>query len=364
MPNPVVPAEHINKIAILRAGTLGDFLFTLPAIQAIRERFPTAEIVLLGKAWHAGFAPGHVPAISRVVTIPAYPGVGEPPDLRPSARALDHFFRDMRAEQFDLAFQMHGGGRYSNRFVNLLGARRTIGSRTPDAEPRDVSVPYVFYQNEVLRHLELGAHAGCTPTRLQPEITLLPEDQAEANRLTQGARNYVVLHPGASDPRRRWPAGQFAAVARTLLDQGLAVYVTGTAAEQDIIAEVVAGTSGRAQRATGLSLGGLAGLLAGARLTISNDTGPLHLARAVGGTTVGIYWCGNYITAGPLHTARHQSLLSWTLACPVCGTPCVHDVPFDSPACTHMVSFVADIPDSAVLRAAQTLLAPWQGQGL
>jgi ADP-heptose:LPS heptosyltransferase len=85
-------------------------------------------------------------------------------------------------------------------------------------------------------------------------------------------------------------------------------------------------------------------------VVISNDSGPLHLATAAGAATVGIYWCGNAITAGPLTTARHRALLSWRLNCPTCGLDCIR---FD---CGHRESFVADVPVKEVYMAALDLL--------
>lgn len=99
-----------------------------------------------------------------------------------------------------------------------------------------------------------------------------------------------------------------------------------------------------------LFLGGLAGLLSRCRLVVSNDSGPLHMAAAVGAATVGIFWCGNLINAGPLTRARHRPFLSWRLECPVCGLN-----NSTNPPCEHRPSFVADIPTDKVIAAAHEL---------
>jgi ADP-heptose:LPS heptosyltransferase len=357
MPAHLAKLPDVRKIAILRANALGDFIFILPAVHALRAAYSQAEIVLLGKMWHAGFVLGHVPDIDRVVVVPAYPGVSEPEAASANQAQLDAFFAGMQAEKFDLAFQMQGGGRNSNPFIRRLEARYSVGSRTPDAEKLDVSVPYRFYQNEVLRHLELVSYAGAATTELVPRIFVTAAGVAEAQRLTSSTDNYVVMHPGATDPRRRWPAEKFAGVARYFLNKGQTVYVTGIADEREAVERVVSLTEGRAINACDvLSLGGLTGLLSGARLMVSNDTGPLHLARAVGCPTVGIYWCGNFITAGPMQHARHVSLLSWTVNCPVCGKRCVSNIPFGAVACDHQVSFVADVRVDDVVAMATNLV--------
>src|SRR5205823_918190 len=94
--------------------------------------------------------------VDRVVVVPATSGVREPSADEPEdAARLEAFFAGMRREGFDLAIQMHGGGRHSNPFLLSLGARVTAGLRTPDADPLDICLPYAFYQPEVARYLEL-----------------------------------------------------------------------------------------------------------------------------------------------------------------------------------------------------------------
>jgi ADP-heptose:LPS heptosyltransferase len=109
---------------------------------------------------------------------------------------------------------------------------------------------------------------------------------------------------------------------------------------------------GRARSVCGsLSLGGLAGLLSLCRLVISNDSGALHIAAAVGAATVGIYWCGNLITAGPITRARHRPAVSWRLNCPACGADCT------KADCRHHLSFVEDVTVDEVWNYARELLA-------
>jgi ADP-heptose:LPS heptosyltransferase len=107
-----------------------------------------------------------------------------------------------------------------------------------------------------------------------------------------------------------------------------------------------------AQDTTGqLQLGGLAGLLSRCRVVVSNDSGPLHLAAAVGAATVGIYWCFNLINAGPLETARHRAVVSWRQRCPICH------IDRSRFSCDHHPSFVADIAPDEVIATARELFA-------
>jgi ADP-heptose:LPS heptosyltransferase len=267
----------------------------------------------------------------------------------------------MQAEQFDLAFQLHGGGGNSNPFVRRLGAQLSFGAQAPGASSLDVSVPYSYYHNDIQRWLEVVSYAGARTGDTEPQVVVLESDRKEANRMMRAkavAKPYIVLHPGASDPRRRWPAEYFAWVARQLYRRGFSIVVTGITAEQMVVEAVVHQAAGAAIRCCGqLSLGGMAGLLAGAALVVSNDTGPLHLAAAVGAKTVGIYWIGNVIMAAEPTRMRHELLVDWTTDCPRCGRSCVSSgFPFDASACNHAVSFVSKVEPKAVLTSCLRLL--------
>ena len=343
----------VRKIAVLRANAIGDFFFSLPALEAVRAAYPGAEIVLLGQHWHGGFLAGRPGPIDRVVVVPSSRGVYEWPNRPEDPAELEAFFAAMAGERFDLALQLHGGGRYSNPFVRSLGARVTAGLKAPEAAPLDLWVPYVYFQPEILRYLEAVSLVGATVGDLEPKLAVTLRDLAESRAVVPEAdAPLVVLHPGAGDPQRRWPPGHFAAVGDALAAAGARVVVTGIARERPLAEAVVAAMTAEAQDVSGiLSLEGLAGLLARCRVVVSNDSGPLHLAAAVGAATVGIYWCGNLITAGPPTRTRHRPALAWRLACPACGQDCMQA------NCRHPVSFVADVPAEEVIASALELLA-------
>lgn len=346
-------AHPVRKIAVVRANGLGDYLFAVPALRALRARFPQAEIVLLAKRWHRELLTHRPGPIDRVEVIPACPGVGAEADEPEDTAGLERFYAAMAAERFDLAIQLHGGGRYSNPFTRRLRARFAIGSKSPDAEPLDAWVPYFYFQPEVLRYLEIMALVGVAPVTLEPNLAVIAADYAELNRLRLAQdRPWVVVHPGATDGRRLWPAAHFAAVADHLVDAGALVIVSGGHAEHEIVNAVIGAMQRNAiALCQQLSLGGLAALLARAHVVISNDSGPLHLAAAVGTRTVGLYWCINFANGGPITRARHHPLISWNVHCPVCGRNTLND------NCAHHDSFIADIAIPDVQQAAMTLLA-------
>ena len=128
----------VSRIAVLRGGGLGDLLFALPAVSALVAAYPGASVTLLGTPVHTELLGDTLGPVSDVRVLPIVEG------FRPGREdpaAIDAFLASMRDEEFDLAVQLHGGGRYSNPFLLRLGARHTVGTRTADAAPLERSRP-------------------------------------------------------------------------------------------------------------------------------------------------------------------------------------------------------------------------------
>ncbi len=101
---------------------------------------------------------------------------------------------------------------------------------------------------------------------------------------------------------------------------------------------------------------GLVALLADAAVVVGNDSGPRHLAQALGVPTVGIFWAGNVINAGALGRSLHRIHASWVTACPTCGID-VTQVGWTAPRCPHDDSVVAGIPVPDVYEDVRSLVA-------
>jgi ADP-heptose:LPS heptosyltransferase len=342
------PLSGVRRIAVLRANGLGDLIFALPALEALRRAYPSSEIALLATDWHRALLEGRPGPVDRIVTVPALLGLG---GAGRDAAAEEEFYARMRAERFDVAVQMHGGGRDSNPVVARLGARVTVGFRTPDAAALDLWLPYVYLQPEVLRYLELVALLGAAPAELEPRLAVTAADVEEADAVVRGGGPLAVLHPGATDVRRRWPAERFAAVGRALAGDGAEVLVSGTEDERELTWEVARRSGGAARDVSGrLSLGGLAGLLSRARVVVSNDSGPLHLAAAVGAPTVGIFWGPHVVNSTLAARARHRPLAAFALECPRCRANAL------AGDCGHRDTLVGAVRTAEVLAAARDLL--------
>lgn len=370
------PFSGVSRIAVLRGGGLGDLMFALPAVAALKAAYPGATVTLLGTPVHAELLSQTAGPVDETVILPFSEGVRPGPE---DDGELERFFADMNTRNFDLAVQLHGGGRYSNPFLLRLGARHSVGTRTPDAVPLERTVPYLYYQHEPLRALEVAGFAGAPPLGLEARLEPLPEFRqqlAQDLAVESGASGngrVVVIHPGATDPRRRWPAERFAAVARRAADDGFRVYVVGDRSEKELAETVVelavehapdgrpavepnAGRPAVESLAGKLSLGELAALLAGSSVVVANDSGPRHLAQALGTPTVGVYWVGNAINAAPLGRSLHRVHLGWATRCEVCGVD-ITQVGWTAPRCPHDESTVKAVEPSEVYEDVLQLTA-------
>ena len=163
--------------------------------------------MLLANPWHEAFLSGRPGPVDRVVVVPPSEGVRIEPELA-APEEMERFFEAMWRERFDLAVQLHGDGRYSNPFVLNLGARMTAGLRTPDAAPLDRWVPYVYYQPEVPRFLEVVSLVGTPAVRVEPRLEATEGDagRGDGGRPGEGATRPVRARggarPGQSAPRR------------------------------------------------------------------------------------------------------------------------------------------------------------------
>jgi len=257
---------------------LGDLLLNVPAIRSIRDRYPRAHITLvvgrqnaaavLGQPWTDGV---------RVVDTRNFFGVLRA-SLRPSPRPdLAVYFTTVSYSK---------GAAY---FVRRSRAGERIGfdpSRHDQADraglTRTISYPdRPLHQSEVSLMLAAAAGAGLAP----PPPYYLP-DPALLSRAPSGT---AYLHPGAGKVKNRWPAERFAEVARALLHRGLDVALVEGPQDSGTVGAVRAAIGRPLPVVRGESIPMLAARFARAALYVGNDTGPLHLAGAVGCPTVGVY---------------------------------------------------------------------------
>lgn len=346
-----------KKIAILRANALGDFLVTLPAIQSLKEAHG-AEITLLGAPWHKEFLEPKRTAVDRVIVVPECEGIRG--SNYASQKELDEFFEQMRREKFDMAIHFQGNGLSANPFLLKLGAPFTAGCTSPGAPELTRSIPFYYYQNEVMRYLEVASLAGGKPVTPEAVVDILAEDEQEVSPLLKliGQKKIIAIHPFSADVRREWHDIYYTPLADMLAEKGYEIVFTGMHKDKARVNQIIDSMNFEAFNACGsFSLGGLSALYKKAALVIAPDTGPLHLARAVGTPTVGMYWAPNFINWAPLLRCQDRPVISWKMECSLCGVVPNDPYPFlPQQSCKHEISFISDISADVVAQAAFELL--------
>lgn len=318
-----------RSIVVLRALQLGDMLCAVPALRALRHACPHASITLVGLPWAHSLRDRLSHYLDDFMAFPGFPGFPEQPANPP---AFARFVIDARSRGFDLAVQMHGDGRVSNRVARLLGARRVCGFGAADegqaapggsggkvgdqARGKDAWLRYPDEGHELRRLLALTRFLGCEERDESLEFPLLPADHEELrdSGLARGLEpgRYLCVHPGARAADRRWPVEHFAAVADALHEAcGLPIVVTGSEHERELSAALRARMRAPAiDAAAPISIGALATLLADARLLVSNDTGVSHLACALRVPSVIVFSASDPARWAPLDTELHRAVLA------------------------------------------------------
>lgn len=342
-----------GRIVVLRANGLGDAITAEPALAALRAAYPDAAITLVTSPPVAALLDGRPFGVDEVLAAPRVAGVrgevGGAADDPPAV--VERFCAALRGRRFDLGVQLHGGGGNANPLLLRFGARVTAGSRAPGAPALTRTVPWTSYQHDVLRWLEVVSLVGAPPVHLRPGLAVTAADRAAAAQaLPDPDGPLVALHPGATDPRRRWPARRLGEVGRRLAERGARIVLLG--GDGDDLAELRAGLGGppHADLAGRLTLPGLVGVLDRADLLIGNDSGPRHIAEAVGTATVGVFTRANLVDVAPLFRARNRVVVSWGSRCAVCG------VDYFAAPCAHGATVLGDIAVDEVLAAASELL--------
>lgn len=303
-----------ENIAVFRALNLGDLLCAIPALRALRARYPDARITLIGLPAMAEFARRLSRYIDAFASFPGIPGLPEQPF---DPRAFVDFLHRERQAEYDLLLQMHGKGAITNSLVCMLGARRYAGYFEPGAFCPDPAgfMPYPEAIPEVRRHLKFMEFLGIEPRGEALEFPVRNDEWTQLDDLSIrfgfGQGHYVCIHPGARDARRWWAPSKFARVADLLAGQGNTVIFTGTAVERGAVTRVQEKMTCPSINLAGeTDLGVLGALIGRARLLVSNDTGVSHLAAAMGTPSVVIFLASDPIRWAPLDRQRHRIVRS------------------------------------------------------
>lgn len=333
-----------RRVAIFRALMLGDMLCSAPALRAMRQAWPDAYITLIGLPWATRFVERYSSLIDDLIVFPGAPGF---PEQAETEAGLPKFFAAMKERRFDLAVQMHGSGGPANEIVKRFGAAACAGFHQPQERPEPGFIAWPDELPEPHRYLALVRALGIEAQDDTLWFPLTAHDRCEYAALeTQHGiepERLIVLHPGAQLPSRRWPAARFAEVADTLSSYGWQIAITGTSNEAAITAAVLGAMAAPALHLTGsTTLGGLAALVARARLVVCNDTGISHVAAAMQTPSTVIASGSDTRRWSPLDRTRHRVLADH----PSCRPCSFRDCPFGHP-CALNVS-VSQVVDAAL----------------
>ncbi len=288
-------AASPRSILVVKHDAIGDMVYALPAIHALHATYPQAAITVWCKDPAAQLLQEDA-TIHEIVTLPHYPKgpFDVEVELRPSWQSLQYRL---------LEGPIHRVGRGAVRWRNRGAQLHEVQTNLQIVQPLLKEKP---------------------ATTLTIQVSGASRARVEAFRQRLGLLRYAVVHPGASLPLKRWPVARFATVVDELLRNGLQVVVCGSIEEKMLVEQVRLEATGYSYHACGLfSLMELAELLRGATLFVGNDSGPLHIAAAMGCPTVGLF---GPVAPGIFYPpANNCRVLHAVLPCTPCDqVHCVH----------------------------------------
>jgi lipopolysaccharide heptosyltransferase I len=289
----------LMRLLIVKLGSIGDIVHTLPSLAAIRQALPRAEISWVVERRAAEILRDN-PVLDRLIEVDTkalrrWPVSGE------TLLAPRQQLRRLRASAFDFALDFQGLLK-SASIARLSGAKRIYGfAREALREPpsrflltKTIRVPigaHVIVKNLALVEGALGIPVPDDPVEFEFPIATTPAHEAEAEEAASGVDNkFAILNPGGGWPTKLWSAERFGELADELwTHQGLRSLVTYGPNESELAETVLrASRSGKAS-AVSLSLKGFYALAKRADLYVGGDTGPTHLAVAAGTPVAGLF---------------------------------------------------------------------------
>ncbi len=318
--------NNCRRWLAIRLDALGDVLMTTPALRAIRDSGPDRHVTLLTSPAGAEVAT-QVPEIDETIVYESPWMKATPP--RGDSAVDQQMIERLNREKFDGAviFTVYSQNPLPAAMLAYLAEipRRAAHCRE---NPYQLLTTWVHetepdqqIRHEVERQLDLVAELGCRTSNRRLSLGVRPNDDAAVRELLRGlrlpaGRRWLLVHPGGSAASRRYPPEHFAAVIDLLMVRhGIDVLLIGSAGERELVESIARSTRVRPRTLTGLDFGRLAALIRRAPLMIANNSGPAHVAAAVGTPVVSLYALTN-----PQHTPWHvpHRLLTNPTPCAYC----------------------------------------------
>lgn len=304
------------RVLIVRVGAMGDVLHALPAVTALRRALPEAEIGwAIEPRWRALLEDGDrrrpvVDAVHAVDTRLWKRRAASLATVQSTLQSIRGLRRELRAGRYDVCVDLQGSVR-SAAIGRMAGAGRFVGSAKAREGPArwlygevvDVEAVHVIGQAAEL--LSAGVGQALAPVRAELPVDARGEDWWAATATGIGEGPVVLLAPQAGWGAKQWPAERFGGVARVLAEAGCRVLVNAVG-EGDAVAAAVAAASGGAALPMRMDVAELIALTRRAALVIAGDTGPLHLASALGRPVVALFGPTDPARTGPLGGASGE----------------------------------------------------------
>ncbi|MBC8418473.1 MAG: lipopolysaccharide heptosyltransferase II [Desulfobacterales bacterium] len=315
MPGKKIDKSKIRQILIRATNWVGDAVMTLPALEAVRENFPSSSITVMAKTWVEPIF-NHHPAVDRVLIFNkgegAFTGFGE----------MIRVVREIRKGRFDLAIL------FQNAFEAALltylgGAVQRLGYSTDGRgfllthriilDDQVLKIHQSEYYLSILRGMGWGARSR------DPALHVSQGDGEAADRIlgSEGIKAgdlLIGLSPGAIfGGAKRWPPERFAEIGdRAVEEWGARVLVFGSCKERAICSGVCSSMRRKALNLCGrTSLSEVMGLISRCCFFVTNDSGLMHVAAALSVPTVAIFGSTDHITTGPrgpkTRIVRHET---------------------------------------------------------
>lgn len=328
-----------QRILLIRPDHIGDLLLTTPAIHALKQALPNAEIHMLAGPWSASVLQSN-PDVDQVLTV-RFPGFdrasAQQRPLQPYALLLK-ISRQLRAIGYSTAIIMRPDHWWGAFLAHAAGIRERVGYALPDVAPfLTRAIPFAP-AHAVRQNLRLVEHiTGAVPDEAVQLRLLIPSNDAlfvdDWLASTPAARDkrLVCLHTGAGTWAKQWEAARWAQLADALSEHfDVHVVFTGTSSDKPTIEQVLSQARLRHTSAAGvMGLGSLAALYQKSALVVGCDSGPMHIAAAVGTPTVTLFGPANPAEFAPWGSRERHLLLMSSIACRPCR---VLDWGDDSPA--------------------------------
>jgi len=344
--NPAATPAEIREVLVLRLDRIGDVLMSLPALFDLRAALPQARIRLAVGRWSEPIARS-APVDEVLLWSP--PWAARRGEGRDGLRDMLRKARALRADAIDLALDLQGDLR-ATFLMALTGARRRVGYANTggaylltDVVALDETVSWV----EQNRAAVARAVRGAVPSAPAAFDALTAADRERARRHLadlglNGRGPLVGVHPSGGRAVKQWDPARWGAVAARLeRDFGATILVTGSAADRPLVEAIGRELRGKPVDLTGrLDVRDTMAVIGALDLFLSPDTGPMHMACAVGTPSVAVFGPSDparyFSGRGPKHVVVRADL--WCAPCNLIRKPPAECAGQEAPECLRLVT--------------------------